>query len=169
MAQLSKATLLLLTAWRRAGRGEKVEIECGEPRHAARLRMNLYNAIRPVKTGALVDEEVREAAENCSIVIDGSLLRIVQKLDTPIMQALADGLGIDGAVTGLPPADFPGVGRLPTDLRMTLTNPIFTAAGPQTPEEAEVAKSLARVQKLLQEGGQEVETGRVTPYYRRED
>lgn len=142
----------LQAVWRVALRTGRHEIVLRDAMECQRVRFALYNAIRPVRTGKLVDAELSEAAAECTVLTEGSTLAVQRRTDTPAMQAVLASLeGIEG---------------------------LEEVA--KTPEEVEVERSQARLQELLGIGGAGAGEGegqvsadspvpgaRTTPYYSR--
>ena len=136
--KFSPDQLLLHRIWRKAFRDGEMIIDLPTPSDAMKLRFALYNAVRPVRQGKAVDEELLKAAESCLINIAGSVLTVQSKSLMPFMQAVTAALGEE----------------------VSAEQPV-----PLTQEEAEIAASEERLKALLDTPEQAPE--RVTPYYTR--
>lgn len=134
--------LMMHKIWRKALREGKVELTLPVPGQAVRLRFGLYNSLKLIRSGKVIDQELMDAADNCSISIEGNLITVYQRALSPIAQAMLAALGDD-------------LEELVSPETVTL-------------EEDEVAKSLRMLDERLKAAeGQEAE--RVTPYYKRGD
>lgn len=142
---MDKQLKILHDLWKTAGKNDKpLKIPCGDESSAARLRFALYNAVKPVKTGKLVDKELLDAATNCSISYeqgDKTTLVIQQKIMAGLMPML-----------------------------QTLVDPGVIVSGPaKTQEEIEIEESLKRTLDKVNGLVESSEAVRKTPYYTREN
>lgn len=139
----SQESALLRQVWRKALAEGRVVLPFKDAREARRVRFALYNAVKPVKDGLLVDDELLEAANECKVQFEGeATLVVVRRVMTTELQIIAESLGlVPGSTTELP--------------------------APKTAEEAQVATSLERLQEKLKDEGREQGTKRQTPYYER--
>jgi hypothetical protein len=147
----TKEALLMQSVWRKALREGEVILQLPSESDAKRVRFTLYNSVRAVRQGKVVDEELLRATQECSIQITGSTVVIQSKMRSDMMQAVLAALG---------------------ESEETL---LAKAPTPKTAEEVEVEASR---QRLLEKLGQ-VSPGteadnentpagaRVTPYYTR--
>ena len=144
----TKEQLLMHGIWRKAAREGKLELTLPTKADAVRLRFGLYNSVRAVREGKVLDEELRTAAEDCMISLVDDVKVVVQlKARTAFMQAIAGALG--------------------DDLEQALA-----ASAPVSADSAQEASELAAMQeRLAKEFGQtdqEQSAPRSTPYYTRE-
>lgn len=151
--KINNEVSVMQALWRVAYRKGKHEILLPTLSDCRRIRFALYNAMRPVRQGKLVDPELAAAAEECSISIEGTTLVIQAKSRTAAMSAVLASLG--GEVEAL------------------------LQESPKTAEETEIEASQARLlQQLGNAEGKEVSPAtdsplppaagtRVTPYYTR--
>lgn len=147
----TKEQLLLQALWRKAAREGEVEIKLKSKSDATRLRFNLYNAVRLVREGKVVDEELRAATEGCSISLEGEVLTIRQKSRTATFQAIAGLLGEEGLAEALAAA------------------PSVSADTGGAAEASELAAMRERLAKEFADKPAERTAPRVTPYYTREE
>ena len=148
----TKEQLLLQALWRKAAREGRVEVKLKSKADATRLRFSLYNAVRLVREGKVVDEELRAAVEDCSIGLEGAVLTLQQKAQTAYFQVIAGVLGDDGIAEAL-----------------AAPNPVSADSAPVTGAPEDLA---AMHERLAKEFGQptaaEPSAPRSTPYSTRE-
>lgn len=146
-------TKLLRALWRKAFRGEPVEIKLAEKGEQTRVRFALYAAIRPFRAGGgLEDDELRRAAEECSVrVVEGGL-EIIRRDMHSTGKALLEALGGEAAAEE-------ARGREVGD-----------NVEPLTGDDALDIRELEKRLSGLETKPSEVSPGaRTTPYYTRED
>lgn len=82
---------ILRKAWIKAYRIGRLEIPLSDKKEAMRMRFAFYNAVKDVREGKTVNEELLEAASNCSITIDADGMLIVEnKLASETFSMIAD-------------------------------------------------------------------------------
>lgn len=91
--KMNNESSVMQALWRKAYRDGRHEIVLTSASDCRRIRFALYNAVRPVRQGKLVDEELAAAAEECSVSIEGTKLIIQAKSQTPAMAAVLESLG----------------------------------------------------------------------------
>lgn len=89
----SKDQLMMHGIWRKAFREGGLTLKMPSRGDAVKLRFALYNSVRPVRQGKVIDEELLQAASDCVIGLSGEIVTIERKVDTPMMQAVAAVLG----------------------------------------------------------------------------
>jgi hypothetical protein len=140
----TKEALLMQSVWRKALREGEVVLQLPTESDAKRMRFTLYNSVRAVRLGKVVDAELLQATEECSIQIKGKTVTVQSKLRSDMMQAVLAALG------------------------ETEQSLLATAAIPQTAEEAEIEASQRRLMEKLGQDSPAGQPGaRVTPYYTR--
>lgn len=148
----TKEQLLLQALWRKAAREGRVEVKLKSKADATRLRFSLYNAVRLVREGKVVDEELRAAVEDCSIGLEGAVLTLQQKAQTAYFQVIAGVLGDDGVAEAL-----------------AAPNPVSADIAPAAGNGEDLAAMQERLAKEFANGqGVEQPAPRSTPYYTRE-
>lgn len=143
--KINNEVSIMQALWRAAYRKGFHEIVLPTPSDARRIRFSLYNAMRPIRKGTMVDAELSAAADECSISIEGSTLRIQARSQTKAMSLVLESLG--GSVEEL------------------------LAPDPQTAEEAAISASQQRLIDLMNSNAAssvDAPAPRVTPYYTRE-
>ena len=139
--KLTQQQLTLLGVWRQAFRaGGRFELALPSKSDAVRMRFALYNAIRPIRLGTLVDEELAQACQDLSVRVEGSMVFLEEKSTSAIMQAAMAALG----------------GQLPE------------GAAPKQALEIAADESLKKLMGIMESTDQPDTVGRVTPYYTRE-
>lgn len=93
--KINNETAVMQAIWRHAHRKGEHRIDLPSLSDCRRIRFALYNAVRGVRLGKEVDEELTAAAEECSICIEGTSLLIRAKSKTPAMQAVLSSLGAE--------------------------------------------------------------------------
>lgn len=87
-------------AWRRAGAGEVIRIECGSAQEAVRVRLALYRAVKEARRpGGLADEVLKRAVENSSVQLEGAgktTVAVRPNLAAASAQSLMKALGVEG-------------------------------------------------------------------------
>lgn len=147
----TKEALLMQSVWRKAIREGEVTLQLPTESDARRVRFTLYNSVRAVRQGKVIDEELLRATQECSIQITGSTVVIQSKMRSDMMQAVLAALG---------------------ESEETM---LAKAPAPKTMEEAEVEASQQRLMEKLGQvspgtGADNENTpvgARVTPYYTR--
>lgn len=147
----TKEALLMQSVWRKALREGGVTLQLPTESDARRVRFTLYNSVRAVRQGKVIDEELHRATQECSIQITGSTVVIQSKMRSDMMQAVLAALGESEEAL---------LAKAPT---------------PKTAEEAEVEASQQRLMEKLGQvsPGTEADNentpagARVTPYYTR--
>lgn len=140
----TKEALLMQSVWRKALREGEVVLQLPTESDAKRMRFTLYNSVRAVRLGKVVDAELLKATEECSIQIKEKTVTVQSKLRSDMMQAVLAALG------------------------ETEQSLLATAAIPQTAEEAEIEASQRRLMEKLGQDSPAGQPGaRVTPYYTR--
>lgn len=141
---LSQEQTVMLGLWRKALREGELELVLPTKSDALRMRFSLYNAMRLVRTGKLVDPELTAAAEQFSIRVEDRVVKFFPKTAGALMDVALKALG----------------GVVPE--------------APKTAEEAEVEGSLGRLlQRLGSDGTGESNPPSdgparpATPYYKR--
>ena len=134
--------LMMHKVWRKAFREGRVELRLPTIGQASRLRFGLYNSLKLIRDGKVIDNELLEAANNCSISIEGEFITIYHRAlgDAAAAMLAALGEGAEGLVS----------------------------PEPITLEEDEVAKSLRLLDERLKAAEDESQQ-RTTPYYKRGD
>lgn len=143
MPVINEETILLKHIWRKAYK-EDVVINLETSKEAQRIRFALYNAVKPVKDGKIVDPELLLAATNVSITFDNkNTLRLARTL-TGTLAALAKAVDFDlkGAIDA-------GEGQEATE------------------EESEAAESLRKLMAKLEQKPDPQDDIIQTPYYNR--
>ena len=138
--QFTKEQLILHAVWLKALREGQVTIPVKSKSDATRLRFSLYNSVRPVREGKAVSPELLQAAEECSVRIDGMAVIVQLKASTDLMQAITGVLGGDVAMEAA------------------------AAVKPVSAEEHAIAESQRMVMEKLGAG---TPATRGTPYYTR--
>ena len=138
--QFTKEHLILHAVWRKAFADGQVTIPVKSASDATRLRFSLYNSVRPVREGKVVSPDLLQAAEECSVRIEGLSVVIQLKANRVLMQEIAAALGGTEALE---------------------------AAMAIAPTSAEVQEIKDSQRKLLGTLEQDAQPTRVTPYYTR--
>lgn len=143
--KINNETAVMQAIWRLAHRRGEHRIDLPSVSDCRRIRFALYNAVRGVRLGKEVDEELAAAAEECSISIEGTSLLVRAKSKTPAMQAILATLGPEAL--GL------------------------TELTPRSAEEVVIESSqellLEKLKAQFASDGTQVPGQRVTPYYTR--
>ena len=149
----TKEALLMQSVWRKALQDGEVILRLPTESDAKRIRFTLYNSVRAVREGTVIDDELLRATQECSIQITGNVVTVQAKTRSAMMQAVLHALG-------------------ETEESLVAKAPV-----PKTAEEAEIEASQARLMEKLRQANavpgaeeQTTSTGagtRVTPYYTR--
>ena len=91
----SEDQIMMHKIWRKAFREGQITLKMPSHSDAVKLRFGLYNAIRPIRQGKVIDSELLQAASECSINLEGNALTIQLKSKTAMMQAVVAALGED--------------------------------------------------------------------------
>jgi len=135
-------TLLYLHIWRKAIE-EDICIPCASAKEAAKVRFGLYNAVKGVRTGKLIETKILESVEACGITFDDEkTLRIGKRV-------LSEGLRQVALETGF---------KLEEALE---------CGTPQSEEELAITASARAFLLKMTEGGDKP-APRVTHYYTRD-
>lgn len=143
MTKPQSESTALQAVWRLAYRTGQHRIQLADAAECKRLRFALYNAVRAVRAGAQVDEELANAARECLVTAEGTTLVVQLRSRTSTMLAVMESLkGVPG---------------------------VLEEAAPLTPEEVAMQQSQERLRQILEGGEKEqVSAGsRTTPYYSR--
>lgn len=143
MAQIKQSTVKFQALWRKALREGEVQLDFPDVANLHRCRFALYNAVRRVRGGVEMDQELLEATEQVVMQVRGLSLFLTTKADDAIMQVVGQALKGD--------------------------EELLQIAAPISAEEQAMAESLARTLKLLEEPAPEHTLRRANPYYTRED
>ena len=97
---MDKQKLLIQALWRKARmEKEPLRLDCKTQSKAIRMRFALYNAVKHVRSGLQpADEALRDAVMNVTIGFDPDephVLVLRQKVESEMMQTIADVLGVD--------------------------------------------------------------------------
>ena len=143
--KINNETAVMQAIWRTAYRKGEHRINLPSLSDCRRIRFALYNAVRGIRLGKEVDEELAAAAEECSICIEGTTLLIRAKSQTPAMQAVLSSLGTEALN--------------------------LTELTPRSAEEVAIESSqevlLEKLKAQFADDGTQVPGQRVTPYYTR--
>ena len=126
----TKEQLAYQAVWRKALASGTVEITFKSLADARRVRFGLYNALRPFKEGRATDPALLSAAEECSIQLEGTTLRVIRKLDTAVMQSVLEAVGMTAEeVSATPALDMPAEAQesLSKVLGLLKDNPVPTS------------------------------------------
>jgi hypothetical protein len=140
--QITQEQKILHAVWRKAHAAGEVKITLKSPADAIRLRFSLYNSVRAVRKGQMLDEGLRQAVEGCSIRLDGGTVTVMGKVRAEGMQAALDALG------------------------MTLEE-VQAGDSPITMDDAEAAESLRKALEKLQQPEALATEHKPNPYYTR--
>jgi hypothetical protein len=92
-APISREYRIYLALWRKALLGsEIVEIKAPSRSMAIAMRQGMYRAIRPFRSGKMVDEELRQAAEKYVVFLDEEKLILRERMT---LSALETEIGLD--------------------------------------------------------------------------
>lgn len=142
--EFSSEQLALQSVWRRALQTGGVELVLPTESDATRMRFNLYNAVRAVRKGIVVDAELSQAMRECSVSKEGRRVTVSGKLKAETMQAVLQALGMT-------------------------KEELLAQAGPKTAEEVEIEASQARLLAKLQAPEEPEQHYTPNPYYNRNE
>ena len=137
----SEDQILMHKIWRKAFREGKITLKMPSQSDAVKLRFELYNAMRPIRQGKAVDQELLRAATECSINLGGATLTIQLKSKTAMMQAVVAALGEEA---------------------------FAPAEAPVSAEEAEIQESQRRLLERMQNPGKDGAPAVHDPYNTRD-
>ena len=137
----TKEQLAYHAVWRKALADGSVEIRFKTLADARRVRFGLYNALRPFKEGKLHDPDLLRAGQECAIQLAGTVLTVVKKLETGVMQSVMEALGVTPESLEAEPA----ASEMPAEARESLSKVLALIGMPSGPAEgAEVVPGPAR-------------------------
>lgn len=147
----TKEALLMQSVWRKALQDGEVVLQLPTESDAKRIRFTLYNSVRAVRLGKVIDDELLRATQECSIQITGNVVTVQAKTRSAMMQAVLQALG-------------------ETEESLVAKAPV-----PKTAEEVEIDASQSRLMEKLGQAnatpGADIQNAgvgaRVTPYYTR--
>ncbi len=129
--KFTKEQIACHDAWRKALRDGRVDMTFKSVSDARRIRFALYNSVRPIREGKVADPELAQAAEECSISLDGATLTILAKVSSDSMQVLLGAIG--KSAEDLTPQALPEAAPAEAEesLRRLLARPEFADVVPQ--------------------------------------
>lgn len=150
MTTFNQEQLLFHRVWRKAMQDGRVRLDLPTERDATRLRFGLYNSVKLIRAGKVVDHELKDAVDNCLVRIEGKSVTVERRALSSVMQTIAAALGEGG-----------GAGQISADPGAALeTNAEIDKTG------RELLERLKREQASV--NGEDKPTGeRSTPYYTR--
>ena len=132
--------LLMHAVWKKARADGYWSYTFDTEGKAKKFRLSLYNAVKAIRDGAVVDEEVLSAVVECIVRTDGGMVIVELRTNDEDLKAIAQNLGVD-----------------------------FATGGPVDALDSEVLESMRRLQAMIAEGKLDKPEPRSTPYYTREE
>lgn len=100
---MNEQKAMMQQLWLKAYRADDaIEVPCGNASDAKRFRFAMYDAVKDTrKPGGLVSDELRQAAENCSLSFkegDGTTIVVRKNILSGIMKSVASILGAEATL-----------------------------------------------------------------------
>ena len=89
--------------WLKARREGRLTVKLPSHADAVRTRFGLYNSVKAIRTGKLINEELKDAVDNCSINISDCTLTIMPTWEKVEVSALLGVLGKSMEEVGIAP------------------------------------------------------------------
>ena len=144
--------------WKKAFREGKAEIKFATNADAVRARFGMYNSVKSIRSGKLIEPEVKEAVENCSVSVTDCLLTVMASRNKPEISAILAQLGEDfDTVVGEEPRPQTHEELEIIDMQSRILGNLQTGTGggDSVPQRDRPRVDYAELAKRMKEGGGE--------------
>jgi len=148
--EFTKEQLAYHAVWKKALAEGEVRITLKTVSDARRVRFGLYNAVRPFREGKMFDPDLRRAAQECSIRLEGTTLIVIAKISTDTMQSVLEAIGLAPEALEQPVAV-----PMPADIQESMAKTLQKLNEPSTDREHVDYRALLSGKKVAGDGNVE--------------
>lgn len=142
--------------WLKAHREGRLEVTLPTAADAVRTRFGLYNSVKAIRTGKLVNEELKQAVDNCTVNVAGNVLTVMPTWEKVEVSALLGILGKTMEEVGIPqPKTQEEVAMEASQARIIQNLSTGTAVAGEAPVRERQRVDYAELAKRMKEGSGE--------------